>query len=142
MRYWNVTGEGYHFNYNTNYTTKKYQHFNIKDCAGNGISVEGNSVKIRRYVSNQIIIRNEYNNLWTIHTLCSLHTKNLIFVFHSLMFDKNLSMKRADLNGTQLNTQGDILAYVNYSYVTFNISEHENKYASLLNAGIQVLIWR
>jgi len=58
------------------------------------------------------------------------------------MFDKNLSMKRADLNGTQLNTQGDILAYVNYSYVTFNISEHENKYASLLNAGIQVLIWR
>lgn len=78
MRYWNVTGEGYHFNYSTNYTTKIYQHFNIEDCAGNGISVEGSSVKISRYVSNQILIRTEYNNLWTIHTLCSLHTKYLI----------------------------------------------------------------
>lgn len=59
MRYCNITREGYHFNYNTNYTTKIYQDFNIKDCAGKGISVEGNSVKISRYVSNQILIRNE-----------------------------------------------------------------------------------
>ena len=58
------------------------------------------------------------------------------------MFDTNLSMKTADLKGTQLNTQGDILAYVNYSCVTFNISEHENKYTLLLKSGIQVLIWR
>lgn len=141
MRYWNVTGEGHHFNYNTNYTTKKYQHFNIKDCAGNGISVEGNSVKISRYVSNQILKRNEYSNLWTIHTPCSLHTKYLIFVFHSLMSDTNLSMKTADLMGTQLTTQGDILAYVNHSYITFIISEHKYKYTLLLKAGSQILIW-
>jgi len=58
------------------------------------------------------------------------------------MFDTNLSMKTDDLKGTQLNTQGDILAYVNHSYVTFNISEHGNKYTLLLKAGSQILIWR
>lgn len=126
MRYWNVTGEGYHFNYSTNYTTKKYQHFNLKDCAGNDISVEGSSVKISSYVSNQILIRTEYNNLWTIHTLCSLHTKYLIVGFHSLMSDTNPSMKTVDLKGTQVNTQVDILAYVNHSYVTFITSEYKH----------------
>jgi len=50
-------------------------------------------------------------------------------------------MRTADLKHTQLNTQGDILAYVNCSYVTFIISEHENKYTLLLKAGSQILIW-
>jgi len=57
------------------------------------------------------------------------------------MSDTNLSMKTADLKGTQLNTQGDILAYVNHSYVTFIISEHKNKYILLLKAGSHILIW-
>jgi hypothetical protein len=57
------------------------------------------------------------------------------------MSDKNLSKKTAELKGTQLNTQGDILAYVNHSYVTFNSSERENKYTLLLEAGSQILIW-
>jgi hypothetical protein len=112
MRYCNVTGEGYHFNYSTSYKTKKYQHVNIKDCARNGIPVEGCSLKIGRYVSNQILIRMEYSNLRTLHTLCSLHTKHLIFGFHTLLTDRDLSMKTDDSKGTQLNTQVDTLAYV------------------------------
>jgi hypothetical protein len=60
------------------------------------------------------------------HTLCSLHTKYLILGFHSHMSDINLSKKTADLKGTQLNTQVDILAYVNHSSVTFITSEYKN----------------
>lgn len=59
------------------------------------------------------------------HTLCSLHTKYLILGFHSDRSDINLSKKTADLKGTQLNTQVDILAYVNHSSVTFT-SEYKN----------------
>ena len=42
------------------------------------------------------------------------------------MSDINLSKKTADLKGTQLNTQVDILAYVNHSSVTFITSEYKN----------------
>jgi hypothetical protein len=144
MRYWNVTGEGHHFNYSTSYTTKKYQHFNIKDCAGIGISVEGCSLKIGRYVSNQILIWTEYSNLRTLHTLCSLHTKYFIFGFHSLMSDRDLSMNTADSKGTQLNIQVDILAYVNHRLCNLYylwIGNLKYRISCYYRAGSQILIW-